>query len=502
MTGPEPAAVPGRPQRRRWMWLTPLFALIAMAAWIFASPIGASWDDDYHLASIWCANEARTELCTPDPVHGEGWRVVLPGLMTAPCYVADRTESAACQEWTADPVPDVSADHGNWIGAYPPLYYAVMNVFAGTDIQTSALVMRFVNVLLFLGLTIALTLLLPASLRTPLLAGWAITMVPLALYMVTSNNPGAWGVIGVGSAWLAALGWFRSSGRRSWALGALTAVSVLMAAGARSDAAVYAILALGIASFLGFERSRGYALKLILPVVLAVIAAVFFFTSGYSAVAEGGLNGGILDPESRDRFSVLAFNLVSVPSLWQGVFGSWGLGWLNQVWPGFHMVEFAALAVFLGMASLGIRDMFGRKAVMSVALIGTLYVLPIYILTVGVSVVGENVQPRYIVPLVVMLGGLLLLTRSDRLRPGPWHIIPAIVLLAAANAIALYTNLRRYLTGLDVEQFSLEAGAEWWWSGFPVGPTAVWIIGSLAFAATVTLLGLAWLRDRRAEVDA
>jgi len=146
--------------------------VLALSAWAFASPIGASPDDDYHLASIWCANESRTDLCAPDPVHGDGWRLVLPGITTAPCYVADDTKSAGCQEWPNVPTPTVAADHGNWIGAYPPLYYAAMNVFATHDIQASALVMRLVNVLIFVALTTALAILLPVVLRVPLIAGW------------------------------------------------------------------------------------------------------------------------------------------------------------------------------------------------------------------------------------------------------------------------------------------------------------------------------------------
>lgn len=488
-------------RRFRLIYLVPVLGFLALSAWAFASPIGASADDDYHLASIWCANEARTDLCAPDPEHGDGWRLVPHGITIAPCYVADVDASAGCQEWIGYAVPSVAADHGNWIGAYPPVYYAAMNLFASSDIQTSALVMRLVNVALFIAFTTALAVLLPLSLRVPLIAGWTITMVPLTGYLIASNNPGSWAIIGVGGSWLAALGWFRSTGRRAWVLGGLTVFGVLLAAGARTDAAVYTILGLGIAAVLSFERSRAFALKLILPGVLVVIAAVLFRTSGYADVAEGGLTGGIPDPEARNPLSVLAFNLISIPGLWTGVFGSWGLGWRMETWPGFVMVEFAALVVFIGLASLGFRHMPLRKAIMTVALVVTLYVLPVYILTIGTSVVGENVQPRYILPLVVVLAGLVLLRLGDRvLAPGPWHVIPAIALLAGANAIALYTNLRRYLTGLDVEQLSLEARAEWWWSGFPVGPTVLCVFGAVTFAGAVTVLGIEWLRLRRLTV--
>jgi hypothetical protein len=373
-----------------------------------------------------------------------------------------------------------------------------MNLFASTDVQTSALTMRLVNVALFLAFTTALALLLPRNLRVPLIAGWTITMVPLTAYLIASNNPGSWAVIGVGSGWVATLGWFRSQGRRSWALGALSFAAVLMAAGARTEAAVYAILGLGVAAFLAFERTRNYAVKLVLPAALAVLSAAFYFSSGYASVAESGLTGGVADSEVRDQAAVLAFNLVSIPQLWTGAFGSWGLGWRMEVWPGYAMVEFATLVVFIGLASLGIRAMYARKAVMAIALVATLYLLPLYILTTGLSVVSENVQPRYLMPLVVMLAGLLLLTKNDRpLTPGPWHIIPAMILLSVANTVALYTNLRRYVTGFDVERLSLDAGAEWWWPNLAIGPTALWLIGSVSFAVTVVLLGRAWLQEGR-----
>src|SRR5690606_5772128 len=133
----------------------------------FASPIGASPDDDYHLASIWCAADGRPDLCAPSE-YGDGWRKVPPGIMTAPCYVSDPDGSAACQDWDVGRAPSINADHGNWTGAYPPVFYATMNVFASTDIQVSALAMRLANVMIFVGLTTALALLLPRDLRVPL----------------------------------------------------------------------------------------------------------------------------------------------------------------------------------------------------------------------------------------------------------------------------------------------------------------------------------------------
>jgi hypothetical protein len=57
-------------------------------------------------------------------------------------------------------------------------------------------------------------------------------------------------------------------------------------------------------------------------------------------------------------------------------------------------------------------------------------------------------------------------------------------------------NIRRYVTGDDRQGLDLNAGAEWWWQGFPVGPVWVWVVGSLAFAG---LLAVLWPRLRTPE---
>ena len=57
-----------------------------------------------------------------------------------------------------------------------------------------------------------------------------------------------------------------------------------------------------------------------------------------------------------------------------------------------------------------------------------------------------------------------------------------------AESLALYTDIRRYVTGTDVVSVDLDAGREWWWSGLVATPMAVWIVGTLAFIATAAIL--------------
>ena len=49
---------------RRWAWIwLPLAFFVTCAGWALASPVGAAPDDDYHLASIWCAQGEREGVC-------------------------------------------------------------------------------------------------------------------------------------------------------------------------------------------------------------------------------------------------------------------------------------------------------------------------------------------------------------------------------------------------------------------------------------------------------
>ena len=69
--------------------------------------------------------------------------------------------------------------------------------------------------------------------------------------------------------------------------------------------------------------------------------------------------------------------------------------------------------------------------------------------------------------------------------------------LIVANAVALHTNIRRYISGLDVVDWNLNHHVEWWWD-IPVSPMVIWAIGSLAFAGA-TIIVLLWLHRQPSE---
>src|SRR5690606_31477443 len=208
----------------------------------------------------------------------------------------------------------------------PPLYYAVMGLFTGDDVQLSALAMRVFTVVLFVGLMTALYLLLPVQHRPALIIGWAVTTLPLGVFLLASNNPSAWAVIGVGTSWISLLGYFETRGARRVALGALYVLAMLMAAGSRGDAAVYAGFATVLVFVYLFRARRDFLLASILPVVMGVIALVLFLQAGQVGASVEGFSDPVGEPgadsgEVREALSgvgLLAYNVMNVPFLWAG----------------------------------------------------------------------------------------------------------------------------------------------------------------------------------------
>jgi hypothetical protein len=480
--------------RFRLVYVAPILALVALLAWTVASPMGSAPDDDYHLDSIWCGNPLNTDACSTGSEPGT--RLVPEGVTRSPCYAQQPETSGVCQttEISLDPADKVQTDRGNFLGQYPPVFYSVMSLLVGPDILTSVWLMRLVTVLLFVGITTALALLLPMSRRVPLIVGWIISTVPLGIFLLASNNPSSWALIGVGSSWMALVGYFETTGKRRVALGAVFGLTALMAAGSRTDAAIYIVIGIGVAIWLTFRRGRSYLLLAVLPLAFAVLAAVFYLTSGQSSVAVGGLGGGTLQPEvpdgshaPRSGLALIAYNLLQVPQLWVGAFGFWGLGWLDTTLPA--VVWVGAAAVFGGVLFAGLKRLSWRTAIPVIGVGLVLWILPTYVLVAGGNVVGENVQPRYLLPLIVLLGMLVLLPATDRLPRVSWlQLVVVGAALVVANAFALHVDIRRYVTGIDVASPDLNAGAEWVWPGAPA-PMVTWILGSLAYAGLLAVLG-------------
>jgi branched-subunit amino acid ABC-type transport system permease component len=142
-------------------------------------------------------------------------------------------------------------------------------------------------------------------------------------------------------------------------------------------------------------------------------------------------------------------------------------------------------AVYAGIAFWGLRRLRWRKSASLVIAVIALIMVPLYVLMHDRVLVGEYVQPRYVLPLVVLFAGLVLFDfKRDDLRLSTVQLIVAGALVALANGWSLYVNIRRYVTGVNYQAFSLSSHAAWWWN-IPVSPMFMWIIGAAAYVAVV-----------------
>jgi len=346
--------------------------------------------------------------------------------------------------------------------------------------------MRLANAALFVLLVTALYLALPGVLRRPLLWGTAVSIVPLGMFLIPSVNPSGWAVTSAATLLVSTVGYLTTNGRRRIVLAALAFVSVVLGAGSRGDAALYSVAALAGALLVSYRRERRFVRVSLYPVALGVFALVSYLRVGQADVATAGLGS---QPDLEFSLGKVARLIMTVPDLWVGALGKWGLGWLDTYLP--PVVWVTASAIFFGtvFAALGKLD---RRRGFVLAVYGiAIWVIPVYVLYLSGAIVGETVQARYILPLLVLFAGAAMLP----VRGVPFALSAGqrwltVVGLAGANSVALYDNIRRYVNGADAPSLNLNTGVKWWW-GIPISPDAVWLIGTIAFAGGLALLSLA-----------
>lgn len=462
-------------------------AFLALGSWAFSSAVGSSPDDNFHLASLWCGDGDRELICESAP--GTASKLV-PKLVyeSANCYAYQAEQSAACQNLDLDTTGNEMslAEHANSINLYPPVFYAVNATLVSTDPQLSVILIRLLNAAVAVGMLALLFLALPQALRHLPLWAFASISVPLGLFIIPSTNPSSWAVVSAGVLLYALIGYFQTSGFRKVSLALLALIASFIGAGARADAGLFSALAVFLAIFITFTRERRYFYSLGIPAIIVVIGAYFYLSTNQANLAAGGLEGAA-DP-TLTTLELVGINTLRMPLLWAGIFGSWGLGWLDTILP--QPVWIASLFGFSGLVLFGINRLKQRTIIAALVVLVAMWLIPMYVLVKSHAVVGTLVQPRYILPLAIMLAGLLVYRQSS--LPGRWATIltwSSLALLAGANALALHRNIRRYTTGVDATGINLDSHIEWWWP-IPITPMGMWILGSVSFALFLLTLKL------------
>jgi hypothetical protein len=471
----------------RWTSISIVSAIMTLGAWAFASPIGSTPDDDYHLVSIWCGQGFRDGICEEGTEPREV--VVRETLMDYSfCYAGEPDETGECQQ-TELFAPTTRSNAGE----NPRVFYWATSWFASNDLTTSIISIRFFNsILIVLGFA-AVIFALPRHLRrVPVVSAVSIA-VPLGLFIIPSTNPSSWGVYAVVLFFAAFLGFVITKNRRSrWILGSIALVTLLMAAGSRPDSALYVLVAVAAVIIITFTRKMINPVNISIVAALMLMGAIFFFGSANTSATLTGAPGGGLTTFTGGQ---LYANVTNLPTLWVGGFGVWGLGWLDT--PMSPIVWVVGWGVFLSLVFAAIMY-FNLQQALSVSLIfAALVLVPILALSASGLIVGQFVQPRYLTGLLGMLVAASMFRSSMNTgllmsRAQVWIIGFALMF---AHIIALRTNLGRYLTGMSDVAENLDYGFEWWWVDRPASgellwfsPNLVWITGSVALAVFLVSL--------------
>ena len=145
-------------------------------------------------------------------------------------------------------------------------------------------------------------------------------------------------------------------------------------------------------------------------------------------------------------------------------------------------VDRTMLALFAGAVSFGKRKLWGM-VIVGLAVVA----VPSWVLYQGKALVGDEVQPRYVLPLLIMFVGFTLLQTTRRpLIFSRFQTIAVAAALTVANAVALHTNIRRYISGLQVTDPNLNHYVQQWWLG-PFSPMMLWAFGTVTFAGAVVI---------------
>lgn len=496
-------------------------AFVGLAAWSLSTAVGGAPDDDFHLSSMWCTSFSGDD-CEFD-ADGNGVMIPPPLLVSSYCLYHNAEQGAGCQPFLdgTDPREDFAFGHNNPMrNLNPDGFYQVGNVFKTKNIETTVISIRLFNITIFLGMSLAIWLLIPARFKTAMSWMWPIGLLPLGMFLIPSTNPSSWAIIAVGSAWLSMLGYLETRGLRSYALAAVYLTSLLLAASSRVDSILY----LGLVSALALWQAKIPVTEILKKTWIAGVAIIFVAARLISDPGNlerlvGGINttgdtsqplpwaqvaAGAAVPAGFD-WSLLWNNLWGAPGLWTGVFGGrplGSLGWLDTALP--QIVFLGVGGTVLGLIFLALQNPGRRKTLALGALLFAIWAIPVYLLQLSGAQTGSEFQPRYLLPLMVVVVGTLVLTESGAplLTDRP-RLTAIFIALTTANSIALHTNIRRYVTGIRVEGADLNNPREWWWGFLPelLSPNAVWLLGTVAFGVVAWVVFLVLPSQARLQTE-
>lgn len=461
--------------------------LLGFCAWAFASPIGASPDEDYHLASIWCPRPIAGSGCAFAVEDGVISEVEVPSSIAgaSTCVWGDANSSSGCIEALSD--SDMAPTKRFDDGGYPWGYYQFQHLFVGTDVEHSVLNMRVINVVIGVGTLLVLGALARPSTRHNLLVATVTAWVPMGVYFVASVNPSSWSISGT---IIFAAGLYVSTETEGWrrylAL-ILSAVGALLCVTSRGDVSFFVFVA-AVAVWIVVPITRDRLVPLVFSVSVSLIGFVALLTTGQAGNISG--DGGWGADSEMSFLRVFMENFLTIPEHVGRYWGlvSWGGPWLDIPVMGWSTITMMLLAG--GLIFVGLSNMFRRKALATLFLFAALVGIPTVSMTLRSVYPLQQYQGRYMLPLLAVVFFVLLLTRSRTvIFSSTAQLVVLTFVVSVANGFALQRVMRKHVIGLDGRTFFGFGtfGTPQWWPWGIAPEVSLWG-GAFAFAAGVACL--------------
>ena len=455
-------------------------------AWIVASPTGAYPDDDYHQTSIWCPRPIE-DHCAVVGIGETGRPIVeVPETVDASSitFAFNKDASAGGLSNLSDDILQGTTRVDD--GDYPEYYYNVMHLLVSNDVDRSILTMRWVNFSIAVLLYGAALLLLGNPQRR--LLGYTLVCgaLPINLYFTASVNPSSWAFTGIVSLWIGLEGFFTSHGARRAGLACVALIGAGLAAAARVDSAIYCGIVAVVMVVFHFRRVWSHKLLLLLPLVTALIGAASYVATtlapSMTVAAEPVSDAG----PHINPIRLFASNMYHLPRFLLH-FWDTDLGWFDVPSPSLTGVLLILVTViWVGYCFIRVRCDWHKIAAL-IVIGGSVYGLPVFLMQTQLTYLAVwGFQARYVAPLMIVFFGMLMTgsPRNDPPRLPWWLSVPCLAALVVAHSLLLHTLIRRYVTGMDVPGFNLDAAVEWWRTGGP-SPMWTWVIGSVGLACAV-----------------
>jgi hypothetical protein len=420
-----------------------LFFLVATFQAVVVPP-GAGPDDDFHLASIYCAS-GKSDSCKTSESYplDSGWALVPSQLIQFRCYAGDISKSSSCAYENTGPGLAESRVNGlaSDVGFYRVQHLSINDL----DPVASVIQMRIQSAVLISSGLFGL-LLFSKNRRRKSEIGLVFLLIslPFGFNLFGTNNPSLWTLYGIPLLWFSMS---NPSPERTKRFGSLiiAVAASLMILESRPDGKIFLPLTLLI-----ILMNSKLKLQIKLATFGSLMIGLLLLKPLYSGLVSSGT---IYVQEATDKTNWL-HNAFELPSFLLGVLGGRGehntLGFGVYDLPMPSLVSVSILIALLLLTSKAFSLMSYREKLVVSSVVLLVPASALYGLNSYATWPGGLFQPRYLLPVFALAILQIFSYPSYKSADSNYDNRFAAVLLSIAYIVFTFVTVKRYSNGIQV----------------------------------------------------